>query len=80
MRPFFCVTGACDGSTFTVGFEAAASWIGFAIRYNKTDDIIVCYLGDAATNQGQFFEAMNMVATWELPVLYMEQCFSRFSP
>jgi pyruvate dehydrogenase E1 component alpha subunit len=48
-----------------------AAGVGFAIRYNKTDDVIVCYLGDAATNQGQFFEAMNMAATWELPVLYI---------
>lgn len=48
-----------------------AAGVGFAIRYEKKDDIIVCYLGDAATNQGQFFEAMNMAATWALPVLYI---------
>ncbi len=48
-----------------------AAGVGFAIRYQKTDDVIVCYLGDAATNQGQFFEAMNMAATWALPVLYI---------
>lgn len=48
-----------------------AAGVGFAIRYNATDDVIVCYLGDAATNQGQFFEAMNMAATWDLPVLYI---------
>ena len=48
-----------------------AAGVGFAIRYEKKDDIIVCYLGDAATNQGQFFEALNMAATWNLPVLYI---------
>lgn len=48
-----------------------AAGVGFAIRYSKSDDIIVCYLGDAAANQGQFFEAMNMAATWDLPVLYL---------
>ena len=48
-----------------------AAGVGFAIKYEKKDDIIVCYLGDAATNQGQFFEAMNMAATWKLPVLYI---------
>ena len=45
--------------------------VGFAIKYEKRDDVIVCYLGDAATNQGQFFEAMNMAATWKLPVLFI---------
>lgn len=53
------------------GQTPIAAGVGFAIRYEGKDDIIVCYLGDAATNQGQFFEAMNMVATWSLPVLYV---------
>lgn len=43
----------------------------FAIKYRKEDDICVCYLGDAATNQGQFFEALNMAETWDLPVLFV---------
>lgn len=48
-----------------------ATGVGFKIRYDNEDDICVCYLGDAATNQGQFFEALNMAATWDLPVLYI---------
>ena len=46
-----------------------ATGVGFTIRYEKKDDIVVCYIGDAATNQGQFHEALNMAATWNLPVL-----------
>lgn len=53
------------------GQTPIAAGVAFAIRYNKTDDVIVCYLGDAAVNQGAFHEAMNMAATWELPVLYI---------
>lgn len=48
-----------------------AAGVGFAVRYQDGDDICVCYMGDAATNQGQFFEAMNMAATWDLPVLFI---------
>jgi len=46
-----------------------AAGIGFSIRYENRDDICICYVGDAATNQGQFFEALNMMATWKLPVI-----------
>ncbi len=53
------------------GQTPLAAGVGFAIRYEKKDDVMVCYLGDAATNQGQFYEAMNMAATWDLPVLYI---------
>lgn len=48
-----------------------AAGIAFAIRYNKQDDVCVCYLGDAATNQGAFHEALNMAATWDLPALFI---------
>lgn len=48
-----------------------ATGVGFAIKYRKEDDICVCYMGDAATNQGQVHEAMNMAATWDLPVLFV---------
>ncbi len=48
-----------------------ATGVGFAIRYNSRDDICVCYLGDAAQNQGQFYESLNMAAAWDLPVLYI---------
>lgn len=55
-----------------VGGQAPlAVGVGFKIKYMKEDNIIVCYLGDAAMNQGQVYEAMNMAATWKLPVLFV---------
>lgn len=55
-----------------VGGQAPiAAGIGFKIRYSEEDSICVCYLGDAAMNQGQVFEALNMAATWNLPVLFV---------
>jgi len=44
---------------------------GFAAWYRGEPHVTVCYLGDAAMNQGQVFEAMNMAATWKLPVLFL---------
>lgn len=43
----------------------------FAQKYNKTDDITVCYIGDGAMNQGQVYESFNMAATWKLPCLFV---------
>lgn len=48
-----------------------ATGVGFKIRYDDEDDIIVCYFGDGAANQGAFHESLNMAATWNLPVLYV---------
>lgn len=55
-----------------VGAQAPiASGVGFKIKYQNEDDVVICYLGDAAMNQGAVFEAMNMAATWKLPVLFL---------
>ncbi|MDE3268741.1 MAG: pyruvate dehydrogenase (acetyl-transferring) E1 component subunit alpha [Pseudomonadota bacterium] len=45
--------------------------MAFKINYRQEDDIVVCYLGDAAINQGQVLEALNMAAIWDLPVLFI---------
>ena len=47
-----------------------AAGIGFAIRYRREEDVVVCFLGDAAVNQGAFHETLNMSSVWKLPVIY----------
>jgi pyruvate dehydrogenase E1 component alpha subunit len=46
---------------------------GFAwkIKYREEDSVVVCYMGDAAVNQGAFHESLNMAAVWKLPVIYV---------
>nr|NP_045197.1 pyruvate dehydrogenase E1 component alpha subunit [Cyanidium caldarium]AAF12897.1 unknown [Cyanidium caldarium]WDB00132.1 pyruvate dehydrogenase E1 component alpha subunit [Cyanidium caldarium] len=34
-------------------------------------DVTVCFLGDGATNNGQFFECLNMAGLWNLPVIFV---------
>jgi pyruvate dehydrogenase E1 component alpha subunit len=36
-----------------------------------TDQVTVCFFGDGATNQGVFYEVMNMAGIWRLPVVYV---------
>lgn len=55
-----------------VGGQAPlAAGIAFKINYQQEDDIVVCYLGDAAMNQGQVMEAMNLAMIWNLPLLFV---------
>ncbi|RMG31040.1 MAG: pyruvate dehydrogenase (acetyl-transferring) E1 component subunit alpha [Gammaproteobacteria bacterium] len=48
-----------------------AAGLGKAIQMKGGDEIAICFLGDAANNQGTFHEALNMAALWKLPVLYV---------
>jgi acetoin:2,6-dichlorophenolindophenol oxidoreductase subunit alpha len=45
--------------------------VGLALQMQKRKEICICIFGDGASNEGVFHEAMNMVALWKLPVLYI---------
>ncbi|AEP09627.1 pyruvate dehydrogenase (acetyl-transferring) E1 component subunit alpha [Micavibrio aeruginosavorus] len=57
------------------GIVGASSSLGtglaFAHKYKGDNGVAVAYMGDGSSNQGQFYEAMNMAALWKLPVLYI---------
>src|SRR6266852_3325036 len=48
-----------------------ATGVGFAIKYQGGDQVVVCYFGDGAVPEGEFHEAMNLAALWKLPVIYV---------
>jgi pyruvate dehydrogenase E1 component subunit alpha len=45
--------------------------LAFAEKYNETDNVCLIFMGDGAIRQGIFHEAINMAATWKLPVIYI---------
>jgi len=48
-----------------------AAGIAKGIQLKGGEEIAICFLGDAANNQGTFHETMNMVSLWKLPVLFV---------
>ncbi len=48
-----------------------AAGIAKGIKMKGGDEIAICFLGDAANNQGVFHESLNMAKVWDLPVLYV---------
>jgi pyruvate dehydrogenase E1 component alpha subunit len=48
-----------------------AAGVGFKIKYQREDRVIVCFFGDGAVPEGEFHEAMNLAALWRLPVVYL---------
>lgn len=71
MHLFDASLGFMGGHGIVGGQVALASGLGFAIKYRGEDRVALCFLGDAAVNQGAFHEAMNMSAVWKLPVIYV---------
>jgi pyruvate dehydrogenase E1 component alpha subunit len=48
-----------------------AAGAGLSARLRGTDQVVVCFLGDGASNRGTFHEGINLAAVWQLPVVYV---------
>ena len=45
--------------------------MAYAAKYKGTDQIALCFFGEAAVNQGMFHESLNMAQLWKLPCVYI---------
>ncbi len=45
--------------------------MAYSCKLRRTDDIVVCFFGDGATNEGGFHEGINGAALWDLPVVFV---------
>ena len=45
--------------------------MAFAAKYKGTDQVTLCFFGEAAVNQGIFHESLNMAQLWKLPCIYI---------
>ncbi len=60
------------GANGIVGGEIPiATGAAYAVKYRQTDQVVLCFLGDSASNQGSFHESVNMAAAWDLPIVYI---------
>jgi TPP-dependent pyruvate/acetoin dehydrogenase alpha subunit len=60
------------GSNGIVGAQFPMSvGIGLGIALQDLNRCLVCYFGDGASNQGNFYEALNMASLWNLPIIYL---------
>jgi len=44
---------------------------GLSVRLRATDQVVLCFFGDGASNEGAFHESINMASMWKLPVVYL---------
>lgn len=68
-----CAMDRCFLGTngITGGGLPIATGAAYALKHRGSDQIVVGFFGDGASNQGTFHESLNMASLWQLPVLYV---------
>ena len=59
------------GYAIVGGHLPLATGLAFAVKYQKRDQVILCFFGEGAVPSGQAHEAFNLAALWKLPVIFI---------
>jgi pyruvate dehydrogenase E1 component alpha subunit len=59
------------GYAIVGGHLPLATGLAFAIRYQKRDQVVLCFFGEGALPSGHAHEAFNLAALWKLPVIFI---------
>jgi pyruvate dehydrogenase E1 component alpha subunit len=45
--------------------------IALALQMHRSEQVLLSYFGDGASNEGEFHESLNMASVWKLPVVFI---------
>lgn len=48
-----------------------AAGVAFAVKYRQQQRAVVTICGEGGTSKGDFYEAMNLAGTWQLPLVFI---------
>lgn len=63
--------GAMTANAIVGGNLPIAAGAALAFKMQKKDNVVVCFFGDGASNEGSYHETMNAAGLWKLPVIYV---------
>lgn len=59
------------GNAIVAGHLSMAVGMALASKKQKKNNIACCFFGEGAAAEGEFHEAMNLAALWQVPVLFV---------
>lgn len=63
--------GMAPAVAIVAGAIPMATGMALAMKMKKQQNVVACFMGDGAVNEGAFHEGVNMGAIWRLPVIYV---------
>ena len=63
--------GMVPAVAIVAGAIPMATGMALAMKMKKLPNVVACFMGDGAVNEGAFHEGVNMGAIWQLPIVYV---------
>ena len=63
--------GMIPAIAIVAGGISIVTGVGLAFKLKKTKQVVACFFGEGATNEGAFHEGLNMAAYQKLPIIYV---------
>ncbi len=63
--------GMVPAVAIVAGAIPMATGIALAMKMKKQPNVVACFMGDGAVNEGAFHEGVNMGSIWSVPIIYV---------
>jgi len=63
--------GLISTNAIVAGHIPMAGGAALSCQFRKTGQVVLCFFGDGASCEGEFFEALNMAMLWKVPLVFI---------
>jgi acetoin:2,6-dichlorophenolindophenol oxidoreductase subunit alpha len=63
--------GLMTTNAIVAGHIPHAGGVALSCRFRKTGQVVLCFFGDGASCEGEFFETLNMAMLWTVPLVFV---------
>lgn len=65
------VAGLMTTNAIVAGHIPHAGGVALSCQFRKTGQVVLCFFGDGASCEGEFFETLNMAMLWKVPLIFV---------
>lgn len=65
------VAGLMTTNAIVAGHIPHAGGVALSCQFRRTDQVVLCFFGDGAACEGEFFETLNMAMLWKVPLVFV---------
>jgi TPP-dependent pyruvate/acetoin dehydrogenase alpha subunit len=63
--------GLVSTNAIVAGHIPIAGGVALSCKHRRTGQVVLCFFGDGASCEGEFFETLNLAKIWEVPLVFI---------